>query len=196
MADEKTAEKKAEPTEAEKKIADLENQNKLLVKEAMEKKEQIRKLEDNKKAEEEKHLKEQNKFKELYEVAVPKLERLNKLEPILNQMLDTEVSEVPEEKRDLIPQFPTIEEKLLWVRNAKAKGLFTPAAPGKGAEGDKGKKAPASSVQSKTQTEDSSAEFLSIPANDPRLQKLSLAEYQQWKAHNQAPKSGIRGWGG
>lgn len=191
MADEKPAEKTPEPTELEKRIADLETQNKSLVKEAMEKKEQLRKLEENKKTEEEKLLKEQNKFKELYEQASPKLERLNKLEPMLNQMLDTEVAEVPEDKRELIPQFQTVEEKLLWVRNAKVKGLFTPSKSAKDE-----KKAPASSVQSKSQTDDTSPEFLSIQANDARLQKLSLSEYQQWKAHNRTPKSGIRGWGG
>lgn len=195
MAEEKTAEKKTEPTELEKKIADLETQNKQLVKEAMEKKEHIRKLEETKSAEEEKHLKEQNKYKELYENAVPKLERLSKLEPTLNSMLETEVSEIPEEKRELIPQFQTIEEKLFWVRNAKAKGLFVPAKDGKSAAAPE-KKAPASSVQSKTQTEEGSAEFLSIPANDPRLQKLSLQEYRQWKAHNATTKAGVRGWGG
>lgn len=195
MADEKTADKKSESTELEKKISDLETQNKLLVKEAMEKKEHIRKLEETKQSEEEKHLKEQNKYKELYDGVVPKVERLNKLEPILNQIFDTEVVEVPEEKRDLIPQFQTIEEKILWVRNAKLKGLFKPIADSKKAESD-GKKLPATSVQSKTQTNESSAEFLSIPASDPRLQKLSLSEYRQWKEHNQKPSSGVRGWGG
>lgn len=192
MADDKAAEKKTEVTELEKRIADLETQNKSLVKEAMEKKEQLRKLEENKKAEEEKLLKEQNKFKELYDQASPQLERLNKLEPILNQMLDTEVAEVPEDKRELIPQFQTVEEKLLWVRNAKVKGLFLPA--GKTAAPEK--KAPAASVQSKTLTDDNAPEFLSIPAGDSRLQKLSLSEYQQWKAHNQKTSVKVRGWGG
>lgn len=194
MADEPKGKETPEPTELVKKIADLETQNKALVKEAMEKKEHIRALEDTRRTEEEKHLKEQNKFKELYEGAAPQIERLSKLEPMLNTMLETEVAEIPEEKRDLIPQFPTVEEKLLWVRNAKSKGLFVPAS-GKGAAQPE-KKAPAASVQSKTQTEDTAQEFLSIPANDPRLQKLSLADYQIWKQHNQKSVSGNRGWGG
>lgn len=205
---EETAEQKAAAAEAakagkkelsgdEKRIADLETQNKALVKEAMEKKEHIRKLEETKAAEEEKHLKEQNKFKELYEAAVPKVERLTKLEPILNSMLETEVSEIPEDKRELIPSFSVVEEKLLWVRNAKVKGLFLPAqkvdANGKPIIE---KKAPAGSIQSKTGSEENVPEFLSIPANDPRLQKLSLSDYRRWKEHNQKTPVGVRSWGG
>jgi len=196
MADEPKKEAPA-PTETEQKILDLESQNKALLKEAMEKKEHIRKLEETKAAEGEKLLKEQNKFKELYEGATPKLERLSKLEPILNTMLETEVNEIPEASRDLIPQFSTVEEKLAWVRNAKSKGLFQAQA----IDPKTGKpvvpaKTPAASVQSKTQTNETAQEFLSYSANDPRLNKLSLSDYQLWKQHNQKARPGVSGWGG
>ena len=185
------------PTETEQKILDLEAQNKALTKEAMEKKEHIRKLEETKAAEGEKLLKEQNKFKELYEGATPKLERLSKLEPILNTMLETEINEIPEASRELVPQFSTVEEKLAWVRNAKSKGLFQAQA----IDPKTGKpvvpaKTPAASVQSKTQTNETAQEFLSFSANDPRLNKLSLADYQLWKQHNQKSRPGVSGWGG
>lgn len=173
----------------QKKVSDLENQNKLLVKEAMEKKDQIRQLEETRRAEEEKSLKEQNKYKELYEGSLPKLERLNKLEPTLNQMLDTEIAEVPEDKRELIPAFSQVEDKLLWIRQAKSKGLFIPA---KAEE----KKAPANSVQSKISTGQTAQEFLSWSANDPRLTSLSVNEYKLWKAQNHKSASGMKGWGG
>ncbi len=201
---EETAEQKAaaaaaakQPTETEKKILDLETQNKALVKEAMEKKEHIRKLEDSRKAEEDKHLKDQNKYKELYEGASPTLERFKKLEPMLNTMLETEVAEIPEATRDLIPQFSTVEEKLLWVRNAKTKGLFAapPAIDPKTGKPVVPVKTPASSVQSKTQTSETAQEFLSYPANDPRLTQLSLNDYRLWKQHNQKGV-GVKGWGG
>lgn len=173
----------------QKKITDLESQNKSLVKEAMEKKDQIRQLEETRRSEEEKSLKEQNKFKELYEGSLPKLERLNKLEPTLNSMLETEIAEVPEDKRELIPAFAQVEDKLLWIRQAKSKGLFVPA---KAEE----KKQPANSVQSKTNTGQTAQEFLSWSANDPRLTSLSINEYKLWKSHNHKSASGMRGWGG
>ena len=203
---EETAEQKAAreaaaskpQTETEKRISDLEASNKALVKEAMEKKEHIRKLEESRKAEEDKHLKDQNKFKELFEQASPTLERFKKLEPMLNTMLETEVAEIPEDKRELIPQFSTVEEKLLWVRNAKTKGLFvaSPALDPKTGKPIVPAKTPASSVQSKTQTSETAQEFLSYGADDARLQKLSLNDYRLWKQHNQKPGVGVKGWGG
>lgn len=183
--------KKAEvqSDDMQKRIADLENQNKTLLKEAMEKKDQIRQLEETRKAEEEKALKEQNKFRELYESAQPKLERLNKLEPTLNSMLELEVNDVPEDKRDLIPAFSQVEDKILWIRNAKSKGLFS-------AQKEPEKKSAAASVQSKTNSSATSQEFLTWQSSDPRLTQLTISEYQLWKQHNRREKSGIKGWGG
>jgi hypothetical protein len=67
----------------------------------------------------------------------------------------------------------------------------------KGSEGDKFKRVnPFPSVQSKTQTDENSPEFLSLSTSDPKFEKLSNDEYRQWKEHNRKKSTSIRGYGG
>ena len=192
-----TAEQLAAQVEA------LKKENSTLLQETLSKKEQLKALETQKQEQEAAVLKEQNKYKELYEGALAKAKRADELEPVLNQILESEIALVPEDKRDLIPSFEKPEQKLSWLNNAKTKGLFgTAKDSGSTTEGDKGKgkddksKNPPGSVQSKTGGNSQSPEFLSFAPNDPRLAKLSTAEYVQWKQHNRKPASGVVGWGG
>ena len=193
MADEPKIETKPAvqelPFEAKVKIEALEKENQALLKETMAKKDQIRDLEAKKTQEEQDRLKEQNKFKELYEGAQPKVARLIEIEPVLTTILETEISEVPEDKRDIIPQFEKPEQKLLWLRQAKAKGLFVPPTTTKD-----GKQIPPT-VQSKVSTDGTLPEFVSWGASDPRLTTLSIDQFRLWKQHNAKTSPGLRGWG-
>lgn len=171
---------------AKARIAELEKENSGLLKETLSKKELIKNLETQKQTEEQERLKEQNKYKELYESNVSKVKRVEEVEPVLNQILETEIGEIPEDKRDLIPNFEKPEQKLLWVRNAKSKGLFSVG---------KETKAPASTVQSKVNTDGTLPEYLGWANTDERLKTLSIAEFQKWRQHNQKAPAGVRGWG-
>lgn len=168
------------------RIAQLEQENASLLKETLAKKELIRDLETKKQAEEQERLKEQNKYKELYEGTLPKSKRLEELEPVFTTLLEAEIGDIPEDKRDLIPNFDKPEQKLLWVRNAKSKGLF-------GSQKQEVKLP--GTVQSKVNTDQTLPEFLSWSANDNRLTTLSISDFQKWKQHNQKTSSGVRGWG-
>lgn len=187
MAEAKVEEPKTPEADVTKaRIAELEKENSNLLKETLAKKELIRDLETKKQTEEQERLKEQNKYKELYESTIPKSKRLEELEPVFTTLLESEIAEIPEDKRDLIPNFDKPEQKLLWVRNAKSKGLFgtqkeTVKIPG--------------TVQSKVNTDATSPEFLSWAASDNRLTTLSMPDFQKWKQHNQKTPAGVRGWG-
>lgn len=172
--------------EAHAYIEKIENEKRELLHETMDRKDKLRKLEKEKEDAENARLKEEGKIKELLDKVQPKADRLDKLEPILNNLFDLEIADIPEEKRDVIPQFQHVEEKLQWVKNAKAKGVF----------GAPKKETPAGSHNSKPNQEGSLPEFVSWAANDPRLQKLTLAEYQVWKQHNRQTGNKVVGWGG
>ena len=188
-------------------VESLKKENAGLLQETLSKKEQLKALEQKKADEESAALKEQNKYKELYEGSLAKAKRADELEPILTTMLDSEIAEVPEDKRDLVPNFDKPEQKLLWLRNAKTKGIFASPAAGEGGQGGegkggkgegngKGKKNPPGSVQSKSGGNEQTPEFLSYTKDDPRLRGLSNEQYVQWKAHNRKPAAGVVGWGG
>ena len=204
MADAKDDAKNTLTADEQKaQIDTLKKENAALLQETLSKKEQLKKLETDKQTQEAAVLKEQNKYKELYEGAQAKAKRADELEPILTSMLETEVAAIPEDKRDLVPAFEKPELKLQWIRNAQTKGFFGKAADS-GAEGDKGgkkddkgdKAKPPGSIQSKTGGKEQSPEFLSFAPTDPRLAKLTIPEYQQWKAHNRRSPVGVVGWGG
>lgn len=172
------------------RIEALERENAALLKETLSKKEQIRDLESKKQTEEQDRLKEQNKFKELFEASQPKVKRLEEIETVFTQILETEIAEVQEEKRDLIPQFEKPEQKLLWLRQAKAKGLFAPKMDTTGKDGK-----PPATVQSKVNADKNLPEFVSWSSNDPRLTTLSTEQYRIWRAHNTKTATGVKGWG-
>lgn len=175
------------------KVEQLERENASLLKETLAKKQQIKELEEKKTQEEQERLKEQNRYKELYEAGQPQVKRLGEIEPVLNQILETEIAGVPEDKRELIPQFEKPEQKLLWVRQAKDKGLFTPNMDGSRAStGADGKPV---TVGSKVNTDKNLPDFVNWSSTDPRLMKLTTQEFQVWKRHSQRTVTGIKGWG-
>lgn len=50
--------------------------------------------------------------------------RVEQLEGVMNSMLDSKLTNVPEEYHDLIPDNLSPEQKLSWISKAEAKGLF------------------------------------------------------------------------
>lgn len=52
-------------------------------------------------------------------------QRVQQLEGVIQQLLETKLEAIPEEFRDLIPSNFTVEQKLEWIANAEKKGLFT-----------------------------------------------------------------------
>lgn len=54
--------------------------------------------------------------------------RATQLEAALTAMLETRVASLPEDKRDLIPEGLSVDQKLVWIERAAAKGIFD-AAP-------------------------------------------------------------------
>lgn len=51
--------------------------------------------------------------------------RTQELEGYIAKMLEMKIEKVPEDKRDLIPEGLTPEQKLAWLEKAEAKGLFS-----------------------------------------------------------------------
>lgn len=79
--------------------------------------------------------KQQGEFEKLYNQTTEELEtykndfettkeKAERLEGVMNSMLNTKLESIPEEFHDLIPENLTSEQKLDWVSKAEAKGLF------------------------------------------------------------------------
>lgn len=51
--------------------------------------------------------------------------RATQLETTLNELLTTRLESIPEDKRDLIPDGLSVDQKLVWLEKAMAKGIFT-----------------------------------------------------------------------
>lgn len=106
----------------------------------------LKEREDADKADTEKRLAEQNEFKtiadnrakELAELK-PKAAQVEAYEKTLQEVLDAQVKDIPEDKRGLIPDELTTQQKLNWLaKNAailKAPGSFDIGAGKRGAEG-------------------------------------------------------------
>jgi hypothetical protein len=80
-------------------------------------------------------MKEQGKFQDLYTQASEKAqklegdftktsERVQALESVINGLLDTKLESIPKDFHDLIPTNLSAEQRLAWVNQAEAKGLF------------------------------------------------------------------------
>lgn len=52
-------------------------------------------------------------------------QRVQQLEGVIGQLLESKLTNVPEEFRDLIPENFSVEQKLEWITSAESKGLFT-----------------------------------------------------------------------
>jgi len=183
---EKTAEQtEKQPSELEQKVKALEQEKAELLKETMSRKEKLREYEDKMKQTEEAKLKEQGHYKELLEKVSPQAEKFEKWQPRVEKMLELELAEVPEDKRDLVPGFQDSFEKLEWVKNAKSKGLFGSPQP----------KKPANSIQSKgSESPGNLPDFVTWSSDDDRLAKLTPNEYQIWKGHNRRGSDRVVGW--
>jgi chromosome segregation ATPase len=97
--------------------------------------EQLDNLNKAKEQEELEALKKKGEFEELYNTTQQELEtykanakqtseRVEQLEGIIQSLVDSELSAVPEELHDLIPSNFTPEQKLTWISQAKEKGIF------------------------------------------------------------------------
>ena len=110
----------------------------------------LKEKEDAEKADTEKRLAEQNEFKtiadnrakELAELK-PKAAQVEAYEKTLQEVLDAQVKDIPEDKRGLIPDELTTQQKLNWLaKNAavlKAPGSFDIGAGKVGADGKQSK---------------------------------------------------------
>jgi hypothetical protein len=94
--------------------------------------ERLRKFEIEAEEKQKAALAEQGKFKELYEAEKAQREAVAKERDAyvseFQSVAEAEIATVPEQFRDLIPA-GTEAQKLKWVREAKAKGLFAAPAP-------------------------------------------------------------------
>lgn len=99
-------------------------------KEAAAYRERLRKAEAEAEERSKAALVEQGKFKELYEAEAKSkaslAEQVKAYENAFHTQVEAEIASVPEQFRDLVPP-GTDTQKLEWVRNAKARGLFSPA---------------------------------------------------------------------
>lgn len=79
---------------------------------------------------------ERGKYQELYENTTKEYtqvksqyesveNRAKELEGVINGLLETKLTAIPEDFRDLIPGNLTPEQKLDWINKAEAKGLFS-----------------------------------------------------------------------
>lgn len=75
---------------------------------------------------------EQEKLAARIKELEPGAARAKALEETVGKFLEAEVADVPEALRSLIPELPA-EQKLLWIKDAKAKGIF--GAGGAGSPG-------------------------------------------------------------
>lgn len=56
----------------------------------------------------------------------PKAGKVERYESVIGALLESELATVPEKMRDIVPQTLAPEDRLDWLRQAKAKGLFAP----------------------------------------------------------------------
>lgn len=155
-----------------------------LLKEVMAKKEKLEAYEKKAEQDKQNQLAEQGKYKELIEQLTPKVQRLDKVMPVLEKIYELEVADIPEDKRELIPT-GDVETRLEWVKTAKSKGLFK-------TESEK-KQPPAPSIQSKSsQGTVTSAEYLTWGKDDVRVTKLPLADQKVWLEHQRAKQQAPR----
>jgi vacuolar-type H+-ATPase subunit I/STV1 len=86
-------------------------------------------------ATEKKAQEEQGKFQELYETTSKEFtqvktqyesveSRAKELEGVINSLIETKLSTIPDDYHDLIPGNLTPEQKLDWINKAETKGLF------------------------------------------------------------------------
>ena len=165
------------------KLKAAESEKATLLKETMSRKEKLEKLEQEKQKAEETRLAEQGEYKTLVDKYKPDAEKLALWAPRVEKLLELELKDIPADKHDVIPAFQDPFEKLEWLKNARAKGIF-------GNES----KVP-NSINSKTDTSKAGLpEFVSWSADDPRLSKLPTKDFMLWKAHNRVSSSGVKGW--
>lgn len=170
---------KITPEEWRKKLDAANAKVASVTEETIERRQRIRTLEQEQDKKSEAALKEQNKYKELYEAAQPKVKRLEELETVVNQILETKKEVVPEDKRHLIPG-GTPETQLKWIEDAVASGLFYP----KGGEPPKSDPPKVSKQNQPKDDNKNMTDYLTWASDDARLTSLSLPQYAEWQKHN------------
>lgn len=96
---------------------------------------QLKAIQDAKKEEEIEAQKKKGEFETLYNEANETLEstkanleatseRVEALEGVINGLLEQKLESIDEQYHDLVPEGMTPEQKLSWISNAEAKGLF------------------------------------------------------------------------
>lgn len=175
----------------------LKTEKRELLHETMQRKDKLRKLEEESENRNKEALKSQQKWEDLYKGAEPQVQRLQKIEPVLQEIFDLEIADVPEDMRDIIPD-GTVEAKIKWVKSAKQRGVFgkpqntVTIDPKTGLPVTK----PAQSIQSKVTGDKNLPEFVSWAATDPRLTTLNPSEFTLWRQHNRKVGTSIPGYGG
>lgn len=159
-----------------------------VVKESMGRKEKLRTYETEREKAEEKRLAEQGEYKGLVDKLKPQAERMEAVDATLKEILALEIADIPEDKRELIPQ-GTPEVQLKWVKQAKAKGLFSApeGAPAAGGEAPAG--SPPASREKKPASGPGTPEWMGWKPGDARLTTLSTAQYEEWKKGNNRPSA-------
>jgi seryl-tRNA synthetase len=115
-------EKAPEPKKDDKELNKLKADLEAAKKQAEESEKKLAEIEKSKLDEHQKELLEAKEaVKKDFE---PTVERLKKLEESFEKLLEQELADIPEDKKDLVPDYPSAEDKLAWLKKAKAGGVF------------------------------------------------------------------------
>lgn len=119
-------------------------------------------------------LREQKKFEELYGKAKPRAELADELEKSVQEYLASELSDLSDEHKALIPEMAP-HKQLAWVKKAKAAGAFGKQdQPHKTFDGKPKSKLPPEKW------------YLELEEGDERVGTLTSAQYAERKAHRKA----------
>lgn len=67
------------------------------------------------------------KYEEQAEAMEQQIKRTEQLEKVINNLIESKLSKIPEEYHDLIPGNLEVDQKLDWIMKAEEKGLFSSA---------------------------------------------------------------------
>ena len=101
-----------------KKAIEERDKYKALAKEREAAAAELKKLKDAQMSDQERLAAQLNELK-------PKADKVDKYEAVIGALLESELATVPEDMRDIVPSTLAPEDRLDWLRQAKAKGLFS-----------------------------------------------------------------------
>ena len=133
-------------------------------------------LKKNQEIESTKKMEATKQFETLYQTEKKKVEimqpTLTAMETAFKTLLDAEMVDLKDEQKTLIPS-GTSHEQLIWLKKAKAAGVFTGQTP------------PPQTFDGKPRTNLPAKWYLGIKSSDPRFNDLTNEQYLEWKSHNQ-----------